>query len=411
MVMKRFIVILLILTAANYAFSQTFEESVSDGEKPQTPKVSVGADFALQLQALQHHADSTLIPLGKGINLPTANLNIKALLADGIEVNLTTYLSSRHHNETWVKGGYLLIDKLPFIHSATVDKIMDYVTLKVGVMELNYGDAHFRRSDNGNVLKNSFVGNYIVDAFTTAPGLEVLYRDNGVLLMGGLTTGTLKPALVAYNAATKAYTPYNAVDELAFYWKAGYDKQFTDDLRVRATLSGYHTSNNHFGSLYNGDRTGSRYYLVMNLEKNSPDDVDPSKNHTTGSWGPGFTDRDNSLMANLFTRYRFIEFFGTWELAKGTSAYGGAKFTFTQYAAETIMHFGKEEQFFGGARYNYAKNDAGLSINRVQVGAGWNIIPTIVAKLEYVNQEYSNFKIYGGNAGFNGIMFESAISF
>ncbi len=48
---------------------------------------------------------------------------------------------------------------------------MNYLTLKVGVMELNYGDEHFRRSDNAEVMNNAFVGNYIMDAFTTAPGI------------------------------------------------------------------------------------------------------------------------------------------------------------------------------------------------------------------------------------------------
>ena len=138
----------------------------------------------MQFQALDQHADTArLIPLGKGINLPTANFVINAALADGIEVNLTTYLSSRHHNEAWVKGGYLLIDRLPFLNSATLDKAMELLTFKVGVMELNYGDAHFRRTDNGNAIKNPFVGNHIIDAFTTAPALEVLIRKSGILVI------------------------------------------------------------------------------------------------------------------------------------------------------------------------------------------------------------------------------------
>ena len=43
-------------------------------------------------------------------------------------------------------------------------------------MEINYGDAHFRRSDNGNALYNPFVGNYIMDAFTTEIGGEVYLK-------------------------------------------------------------------------------------------------------------------------------------------------------------------------------------------------------------------------------------------
>ena len=247
--MKISVVLYFFLFMAAVAFGQNFEESAKGDEKNEKIKADVGGDFAMQFQFLKHHADSSLIPLGRGINLPTANFNLNARLADGIEVSLTTYLSSRHHVEAWVKGGYLLIDKLPFIKSKAISDIMDYLTLKIGVMEVNYGDAHFRRSDNGHVIDNMFVGNYIMDAFTTAPAFEVLFRNRGILLMGAVTTGTLNPSLVGYNSFSNSYTPYYIDKELAFYWKAGYDKQISDDLRFRATISGYHTSNNHFGSL------------------------------------------------------------------------------------------------------------------------------------------------------------------
>ena len=81
----------------------------------------------------------------------------------------------------------------PFFILTAVDNAMDYLTLKVGVMEMNYGDEHFRRSDNGEVINNPFVGNYIMDAFTTAPGLEIMFRNPaGLIAMGGLTTGSLE---------------------------------------------------------------------------------------------------------------------------------------------------------------------------------------------------------------------------
>jgi len=369
-IMKKIYTILIFFLAASGAFGQQFEESVSENEKFEKPKVQVGGDFALQLQFLNHHADSALIPLGQGFNLPTANLKLDALLADGISVNLTTYLSSRHHVEAWVKGGYLLIDKLPFIKSNAITRVMDYLTFKIGVMELNYGDAHFRRSDNGHVIRNAFTGNYIMDAFTTAPAFEALFRDKGWLLMAAVTTGSLDPALTGYNASNQTYTPYYINKELAFYWKAGYDKQINSDLRLRATMSGFHSANNHFGSLYNGDRTGSRYYLVMNLITDNSADVDPSQNHLSGNWGPGFIDRDNSFMWNLLAKYKGLEFFGTYETASGTRAFGGSKFTFNQYAVEGLYHFGKEENFYGGVRYNYVWNNTSSSIGRIQVSAG-----------------------------------------
>jgi len=409
--MKKIITILLLMFPVLGIYGQEFEESVTGYENLVKPKVDIGADFALQLQFLNHHADSTLIPLGKGLNVPTANLNIGAVLADGIEVNLTTYLSSRHHLEAWVKGGYLLLDKLPFIKSKAVSRAMDFLTFKVGVMEINYGDEHFRRSDNGNVIRNRFVGNYIMDGFTTAPAIEGWYRNRGFLVMAGLTNGTLDPVLSRYNATNQTYSAVNIAKELAFYWKAGYDKQVNDNFRIRATMSGYHAGNNHSGSLYFGDRTGSRYYLVMNLETNNASDVDPSVNHLSGNFGPGFTDRDNSLMWNLLARYRGAEFFGTYELENGTSPFTGASFRYNQFAGEGIYHFGKEDQFYAGVRYNEVMNNLDNKVSRVQAAAGWYMIPDILVKAEYVNQRYKNFVVYGGNAGFEGLMLEATISF
>ena len=392
------------------AVSAQFEEPQLKGQDFEKVKVRLGADFAMQYQSLTHYADSSLIPLGKGFNLPTANLVVESLLAPGIKVNLTTYLSSRHHNETWVKGGYLIIDELPFIKSEGVDRLMDYLTIKVGDMDIDYGDAHYRRSDNGNITSNPFVGNYIIDAFTTQVAAEVMFRSNGLLLMGAVSNGTLKPALAGYSAST-GYTAYDTFKELAFYWKAGYDKQLSEDLRLRLTLSGYHAPKNHFGSLYYGDRTGSRYYLVMNRETNSANDVDITKNHLSGSWGPGLTNKDNSIMVNLFSQFKGLEFFGTLESFKGTTL-SGASSQFTQYAGEGIYRFGGQNQFYGGARYNKAWNDLDQSISRLQLGAGWNMIESVLIKLEYVDQKYNGFiSSYGPEAGFKGIMFEAGISF
>ncbi len=54
-----------------------------------------------------------LADIGFGFNNSTANLYLNAQIAKGIRVALTTYLSARHHPESWVKDGYLLIDASP----------------------------------------------------------------------------------------------------------------------------------------------------------------------------------------------------------------------------------------------------------------------------------------------------------
>ena len=74
-------------------------------------KIKVGAALALQFQGLNHEnatgssgETSNLVELGKNFNLPTANLDLDAQLYNGVRLHMRTFLSSRHHNETYVKG-------------------------------------------------------------------------------------------------------------------------------------------------------------------------------------------------------------------------------------------------------------------------------------------------------------------
>src|SRR5687767_15251476 len=176
-----------------------FEPPKDDGTMYKGFALMWGASFTQQYQGLDHENTATpnvvnginqnqLIEIGGGFNNANANLYLDAQLAKGIRVALTSYLSSRHHNETWVKDGYLLIDASPIDHDL-LNLLMAFVTIKAGHFEVNYGDAHFRRSDNGNAMYNPFVGNLIMDAFTTEIGGEVYVRMGPFMAMGGLTGG------------------------------------------------------------------------------------------------------------------------------------------------------------------------------------------------------------------------------
>lgn len=420
--MKTLFLPILGLFLMSSMFAQTFEEAKMSGEGFTEKKISIGADFALQYQALDMQGmaitggvEEDFMPLGSAFNLPTANLSVGALLAPGIKVNLMTYLSARHHNETWVEGGYLLIDQMQFLNSDVVDNIMDILTFKAGVMELNYGDGHFRRSNNGRVINNAFVGNYIMDAFTTAPALEIMARSNDLIAMIAITNGNLKPELVTYSddqdgiAEAEDYKELNFGDELAFYGKLGMDKQINNDLRLRATVSMYHQTKSHRGTLYSGDRAGSRFYSVMNPASLGKAGTDIKSNFTSGRWGPGGTDELNSTMVNIFAKFKGAELFGLYEKAKGTTT--SAEFEFDQLAIEVLYRFGGSNQFYAGGKYNTVKNQDDAKVTRTEIGGGWFMTNDVVIKLEHVNQEYDKFSNYTNGAGFKGMMLEAAISF
>ena len=79
-------------------------------------KLMLGGGFTQDFQNIRHSntADpkvvsgvdqNELADIGPGFNNAVANLYLTAQLARGISVHMTSYLSSRHHSETWVKDG------------------------------------------------------------------------------------------------------------------------------------------------------------------------------------------------------------------------------------------------------------------------------------------------------------------
>ena len=169
----------------------------------------------------QQAFDNQLIQIGPGFNIAAANLYMDFQLARGIRVASTIYLSSKHHNETWVKDGYIQIDGSPF-KNELLDKIFERVTVKIGHMEINYGDTHFRRSDNAAAQYNPLVGNLLMDAFSTQVGTELYYHDpSGFFGMLGITSGELNSTVTNPNSR-----------DYAFNYKLGFDKQIAKELRA-----------------------------------------------------------------------------------------------------------------------------------------------------------------------------------
>ncbi|HLT33758.1 MAG TPA: hypothetical protein VKZ98_08220 [Aquaticitalea sp.] len=378
-------------------------------------RVRIGGSSTIQYQALDHsNSNPTVIvegeptqpyqlkEIGYNFNLATANLDLDVALYDGVRMHLRTYLSSRHHPEPYVKGGYIQIDKLDFVSEGFMEEMMKYTTIKIGHMENNYGDAHFRRSDNAQSIYNPFVGNLIMDAFTTEVGAEVYYRKNGFIGMVGLANGKLNQSIDRTNGTTGG---------TSFLAKLGYDKQINDDFRFRMTGSLYNTGYVPNSYLYNADRAGSRYYGVLILEG-------AADNFRSGRYNPNLKNQITAIMVNPFLKYKGLEFFGTFETASGKADTETDDRKVTQYAGELIYRFGPSENYYFGGRYNRVNAedasavDDKVNISRFQLAAGWFMTRNILLKAEYVNHKYEDF-VPGifEDGKFNGLMLEAAISF
>jgi hypothetical protein len=93
--------------------------------------------------------------------------------------------------------------------------------------------------------------------------------------------------------------------------------------------------------------------------------------------------------------------------------------SYTQLAGELVYRFGADEQFYFAGRYNTINGKAkdkdliDQGIERYNLGGGWFISKNILAKVEYVRQQYTG-KAWTGrfnDAEFNGVNFEAVIGF
>lgn len=388
-------------------------------------KVRLGGNFTQDFQSIQHENraqfnivnginTNKLVGLKGGFNLAMANLNVDAQLDDGIRLNLSLYLSSRHHHETWVKGGYIQFDKLSFLKSSFIDKIMRDVTIKAGDFEVDYGDQHFRRSDGGNSFFNPFTENYIMDQFATEIGGEVMYHPlNGFIVMIGVTNGELNPTVVS---STKTDTVTGKFNEHlpAIHGKIGYDHRCNDELRLRLTASVYAVKSSASNTLYNGDRTGSHYFFVMENTTSTSDG-----NFRSGRFNPQYSDEVTAFIINPFVKFKGIELFGSYEIANGRMLTEVDKRKTTQYAVDLIFRFPRNtENFWIGGRYNSVTSEMPnvskeITINRIAGTAGWFITRNIMMKAEYVNQDYEKFPVTDIRSGgeFDGFMLEASVAF
>jgi hypothetical protein len=373
-----------------------------------------GAGFTQSFQSLKHENNTSdpankLYGITPGFNTANANLFMDVELADGIRLNLTSYLSSRHHNETWVKGGYIQFDKVPF-KGEFWTKLMEVATIKVGHMEINYGDAHFRRSDGGQTIYNPFVENYILDAFTTEIGGEIYLQKNGLFGMVGASNGMIKG-----NVDSLIATPQDANTHKspALYVKGGFDKQLNEQVRVRLSGSFYHNGSSGGNTLYGGDRTGSNYFMVMEKAGGTY-----AANAFSGRLNPGFSKKVDALQINGFVKVSGFEAFATYETASGRTKSEIESRNATQYAIDGVYRFGEEENLFVGLRYNsvnarLAGATEDIKTNRIAAGAGWFVTRNILLKGEVVNQKYLDFAStdYRNDGKFNGFVIQAVVGF
>ena len=123
-------------------------------------------------------------------------------------------------------------------------------------------------------------------------------------------------------------------------------------------------------------------------------------------------------MLNGFLKVKGLEFFGTYENAKGRTKTETSDRKLDQLAGDIVYRFGKEDNLFIGARYNTVKVKlAGMTdnvtIDRTALAAGWFVTRNVLMKGEYVMQNYKDFRAtdYRSGGRFKGFVIEAVVGF
>ena len=343
------------------------------------------------------------------------DISFMADVSDGaILVFFDLYLSSRPHpSTTYGNEGYMLFRRIPgesgvsdFLNNA----IFEHVNVKAGHFEIDFGDAHYRRSDNAWVSRNLLIGNYLVDPDVEEIGLEIFSKPHWpVKGLFGVTSGTTTENINEGRGLASVHG------------KIWVDP--TDDLRVSA--SGYYVDHSDnppsgpgstSGRLFSSRRSGGPYAGVWG-GGNSPGDL------TIGA-----DELVTALQGDITWMPRPWEFYGNvgWvEDADPNGSLAGKPTERWTYGAAEAAYFFDPRTYLAG-RYSFAlasdvkgESSEGM-IHRVQIGSGYWLTRNTLVKAEYVYQVANGFDPDDGLVGgvdiandpsFTGVLLEVSFKF
>ena len=130
--------------------------------------------------------------LNPGFQNPFGSLSFLATIPDKFDVYFDLYIASRPHpNTMYAHEGYLLFKRLPEpFDTGLASDIFDYINVKVGAFDIDFGDNNYHRSNNAFVDRNPLIGNPLVDPNVEEIGGEVYSIKGPVYWLFGFGSGT-----------------------------------------------------------------------------------------------------------------------------------------------------------------------------------------------------------------------------
>lgn len=378
---------------------------------------SVGGFHALDID----NKNGTAPTMTTGFPAAIANLYIFATVADGIDVFTEYYLSSKHHlGDVYDNEGYVMFNHLPSqLNKGILESIFKVIDVKAGHFEVDFGNQHWVRSDEGEVQKNPLVGNYLVDPQLVEGGAEIIGHHNWFHWVLGAGNGVTSEDF----RNKRDYSKHGKIQI------EPESKKFNLAFSVYAVDQSENKSSESSGNLFSGARSGSRYAGL---------------NPATGASDPDFAQlllgagqdefawqADASVnlgplwLSGLFGFYEDADTDGYDKTSAATiaSTAGEPEDQWTYYGAEAKLDITKNGYL--AARYSGAQADRIGSVtskakaDRIQVGYGYHLVDGILFKAEYMNQKMDEFPTtgnsrytkYANDVKIEGITMEIAVAF
>ncbi|HET7584676.1 MAG TPA: hypothetical protein VFK13_07210 [Gemmatimonadaceae bacterium] len=366
------------------------------------PKVHVAMEAAQSWQNLDQKNDPGTLPqLGSGFQEAVGNVFLTSTLTEGIDAYVELYLSSKHHaGQVFDREGYVLISKVPdAVNVFNVNRVLKYMNIKAGHFEVDFGNQHLVRSDNGEVMKNPLVGNYVVDPNTVEAGFELISHVGLFHSSLGLGNGVTTESFDAERHYSKHGKVWFAPENNWFNVAGSF---YTVDQSGNPNAAG----GGSFTEMFSGNRSGSRYASVLTAGDPEAGQIKIGKGQKlTAFQGDGEVNLANVRLAGLMGWVKDADING--------SDAGTPTEKWTYWGGE--MKFSFTSQIFAATRYSrahtssYNGDAADANVWRYQGGVGIFVIPEVLIKAEYVYQKFSGFEegAFVGNPRFHGVVLEA----
>lgn len=341
-----------------------------------------------------------------GFQTAWGSMDFLARFDDLIDVYWEFFISSRPHpSEMQGSQGFIYMRGLPGDQLAF---LFDHVDVKAGQFEVNFGDHIFRRSDNARVLRNRLIGNAVVDPRSEEIGMEIITKPGLLNGLIGVTSGSPQG------------------DHLRGRGTAVYGKLWvTPSEYARVSLSGYTVDHSDNGSGFPDGGTKNNFLSTSRSGQPYAGVLDDG--NAVGHVLIGRGQKVTAAQADVTLVFGPLELYGNVGMGRDEDENGSGAGTpednWAYYTAEAVYQV--TDNFYGAARLSGAEadkidgKDSNGSVTRAQVGIGYWITRHMLAKVELVHQEYSDFdagvSVSGVDAGrdpsFDGVITEVGFAF